>query len=434
MGRSFSTLYIKNHSLETDTVCASLRDFMKKAGYRSVKNDSLATVTLKVVFGSKKWIAVYAKPPFFAEEEGARGALSGLSAALHTDILNIVCEDSDYLLLRILNSDRHTDNSIYFGDENGSQPAEDAFLSAWEPYVTDINLLKEIAARDYAAADDALFDFQQLFDLPDECCEESECGAVYLYFKIKQTQSKCGVEYTEEADIKKRLSDYLKHLGFSKIKKYFVKKICGELCLTVEIFRQSRAAYNSGPYMYVQTDLPLFDLRVAVTCLSSVSEDAFLNNSLNTLARVADRYRIAGLVNSPEEIAGGLIKDFEKYVYAPLFSEKDAFFGLFDYMCFIESRTRLSVMFDSYDKALAAYYENRFKEALLCVKRIFLNWIIEPRAREKITVTDAINLSVWDIEGLRQSEHYDGLQDIFELYDKICDAQAEFGIGLVPDK
>lgn len=410
----------------------SLISTMTKEGFHTVDNETQATVTLNVDLESDDWIPVYTEPQLFLGTEETERFASALSAALHTNILVLICYDGDQILLHFLNSDQHIDSTICFGDKIDYALTQKIDYSVWQQLVTDINVFQRIATQECTAMQTTWFDFQQLFNFPEIKDNIKEDPDSYcLYFQLDTIVKQIATENTT-VDVRKQLSNYLKTLGFFKTKKFFVKKIIDELHLSVEIHRQARGSYYSSSNAVMQTDLPLYDLRIAVTQLSAISSESFLDASLNTLARVSDKYRIAELVYSSQEIVAAIKDDFEKYVYVPLFQKQNAFFGLFDYMCFLDYRTRMTIYYDSYDKALAAYYEHRFFEAMLCIKWMFSNFLLSPGTRK--TDADILNISSSEIEYLRCSDKGDALKKIFSLYDAVSSSQIQLGYGLVPNE
>lgn len=429
MGQSFSTVYIhKNIPLSKVDICDSLADAMKKEGFHIVDSETLAMVTLKIVMDTDKWVTVYTDPQLFTGTDESGSFALSLSAALHTEVFVFACYDSDRVLLHLLNADRHTNNAVWIGDENETASTQNDDFSAWKPFVADVDTLQKIAAQGFQTEDTTLFDLQQLFGFSDNRDDvEDDADTVCLYFQQDAAAEQASAEKNASVSIRRQLSKYLKSLGFSKTKKYYTKKIKGELYLSVENYREAHATYYTRPHRMQFSNLPLYDLRIAITRLSCIEDDTFLNEKLSTLSRTPDKYRIPGVVNSSQQITEAIIDDFEKYVYAPLFRQTNAFFGLVDYMCFLDCRTRGRLFIGYYDKALAAFYERRYYEAMLFIKSLFLSNIVPPRT--EITRSMIDNLSVFDIEALRYAEG-DKEELLFSLYDEVRKAQMMYGEGL----
>lgn len=169
MGWWFSNVHVrKNETADEAALVRVLNDFMAERGLVPTDDAAEADSAIAVLSGAHPWFTLCAEELSFQAPEQFREFGLRFSEALKTDVLGIVCLDSDYLYLNLINT---TDNTDAWADV-GIFPIPDfdlgrqTELSAWENKVAQFNVFCKSVEKDYVCAEDFLDDVAPCLELP----------------------------------------------------------------------------------------------------------------------------------------------------------------------------------------------------------------------------------------------------------------------------
>ncbi len=157
MGTFFSNIHVRKadkYSLER------LKEYfisdMTKKGFTPVEASEESDVSVTIFEPeASEWVSVASDEFNFSTLENIQKITEPISAFFETDVLAAACEDSDYLLLNLVNKTDGTDGWINVGSLYGMKMLRRTSLAAWKKKVSDFDKLKEIAHETYVFAEEA---------------------------------------------------------------------------------------------------------------------------------------------------------------------------------------------------------------------------------------------------------------------------------------
>ncbi len=127
-----------------------------------------------------------------------REAAEPFSKAFSTDVISVLCCDSDFMFLNLINTEKNKDGWITVGSPYGSAPRRNSF-KPWEKTVVDLEQFKEIVKGENVFAEEAFYEAgEKLLGMTSAQCgltsdytENLERSALtLLYFVLPENGSK----------------------------------------------------------------------------------------------------------------------------------------------------------------------------------------------------------------------------------------------------
>lgn len=413
MGATFENLYLRTR--QSDTLKHALEEMMKKRGYTRISNEDAADFSISIhVPASGAWC-------FVSSDNETPGFLKRLCKPLaglfETEALFAACDGSD-LLKASLFAPSGESASLNIDVTHPAAPPRKEEAAIWDRIVSDPAAFRQAAAAEYTFAEEFLFAIAPLIDLPTENMmfwEADDEATTILCFAKKDAA------HTTEKSVSALIGAGLRSLGFEKHKAAYYKPIDGEFGLAVKLQKDRNATLWSetadGMTIGYGTHKNAYDIRVEITNRTAFLNDWFLGIEMRFIAKLQQLDLISDLRRTPEEVSELLLRALREYAYDPLFQNESAERSVFDVMCGWEIRAFGHVRHNDYTKALAAYREEKYENALFCLKWIFNQNLVS--GVEDMTDEKASALTDDKIEFLRESERYDRLKNCFALYDLI---------------
>ncbi|MBQ6184149.1 MAG: hypothetical protein IJK33_09720 [Clostridia bacterium] len=197
MGNSFSNIHIrKNGAFAVGDVAEYVKSGLAAKGLTNVEkpdDDTLAVIIYEPEHS--EWISVYSELFSFVSPDDMYAEAAGYSGRFNADVLALLCNDSDYLFMNLVNISDGTDAWMKIGFTYGVKIGRRSNRSAWKPKVNDYKAFSAAVSSAYVFADEALvpisktlsidvsqtvLDTERFYDEPPE-------GAVtVLYFRAPE--------------------------------------------------------------------------------------------------------------------------------------------------------------------------------------------------------------------------------------------------------
>ncbi len=157
MGTFFSNIHVrKSDNYSLDRLKEYIISDMTKKGFTPVEASEESDVSVTIFEPeASEWVSVASDEFNFSTLENIQKITELLSLLFETDVLAAACEDSDYLLLNLVNKTDGTDGWINVGSLYGMKMRRRTSLAAWKKKVSDFEKLKEIAREKYVFAEEA---------------------------------------------------------------------------------------------------------------------------------------------------------------------------------------------------------------------------------------------------------------------------------------
>lgn len=200
MGSFFSNIHVRKcdkYSPEhlKDYLCAE----MSRKGFLPVLNSDEGDISVTIFEPEEsEWVSVASDEFNFSSLENIRGITEPLSLLFETDVLAASCEDSDYLMMNLVNKTDGTDGWINVGSLYGMKMLRRTSLAPWKSKVSDFEKLKEAVRGNYVFAEEAFYAAVPLLHMHQEqvCLEPGKPtgrlnGTVYtMAFTAPESQEK----------------------------------------------------------------------------------------------------------------------------------------------------------------------------------------------------------------------------------------------------
>ena len=195
MGNSFSNLNIrKKESITVDDIKQYISQWMAAQQYLPAASEDEADASVAVISDNdSKWFSVYSNLFSFENPKSFSELAIPMSTALHSDILGILCFDSDYLYLNLIDATENIDARVEIGSDPDLGINRQTNLSAWKNKTVDYHRFKESVQKQYIFAEDALAELAPCIELPDMYSMASYShlndldlgkSASYMHFKL----------------------------------------------------------------------------------------------------------------------------------------------------------------------------------------------------------------------------------------------------------
>lgn len=157
MGTFFSNIHVrKSDKYSLERLKEYIVSDMTKKGFTPVAASEESDVSVTIFEPEEsEWVSVASDEYNFSTLENIQKITEPISAFFETDVLAAACEDSDYLLLNLVNKADGTDGWINVGSLYGMKMLRRTSLAAWKKKVSDFEKLKEIAYETYVFAEEA---------------------------------------------------------------------------------------------------------------------------------------------------------------------------------------------------------------------------------------------------------------------------------------
>ena len=195
MGWSFSNVHIRKSETATEAALVDeLHSFMAEQGLMPAEDAEEADASIAILTDEKQaWFTLCSEELSFQTPEQFQAFGRQFSDALRTDVLGIVCLDSDYLYLNLVNTADGTDAWL----DVGVFPIPEIDLgrqtdfAAWAKKAKEPALFRRCAEKDYVFAEEFLDEAEACLDLYDPnnkadplyLEENPEAAAKVLYYK-----------------------------------------------------------------------------------------------------------------------------------------------------------------------------------------------------------------------------------------------------------
>lgn len=201
MGTFFNNLHVRSNGLVTPgQVAEYIRSTYAAKGFTPVDSSDDADMSAAVLGGPDDgWISVYSEDFQFSGSDDMRAVASEYAAAFQTDALTLLCFDSDFLLMNLVNTSDGTDAWMKIGQTYGIKLGRRANRSAWKSKVSDFAAFSAAVTADYACAEEALWPLGELLSLNPEHAVmdmdylddlESDAPTIRLYFAAPKSETK----------------------------------------------------------------------------------------------------------------------------------------------------------------------------------------------------------------------------------------------------
>ncbi len=164
MGMFFENIHVhKNNEYDLDQLKIQLIEQMTEKGYELITGNADADFALAIYEPeNSEWISVASDAFQFITPEHMKRAIAPISNMFHTDVIASACNDSDYLMLNVINAKDGTDGWINIGGLDGIPKLRRNSIAPWKNIVNDYNSFQEIIKRQYVFAEDAFREIAKL--------------------------------------------------------------------------------------------------------------------------------------------------------------------------------------------------------------------------------------------------------------------------------
>lgn len=201
MGTFFNNLHVRSNGLLTpEQVADYVRSAYTAKGFTPVDSPDEADMHAAVLGGPDDgWISVYSEEFQFSGADDMRALAAEYSAAFQTDALTLLCFDSDFLLMNLVNTSDGADAWMKIGQIYGLKPGRRVNRTAWKNKVSDYAAFTAAVTADYVCAEDALEPIGALLSLNPEHAAmdvdylvdlESDAPMIRLYFAAPKGEEK----------------------------------------------------------------------------------------------------------------------------------------------------------------------------------------------------------------------------------------------------
>lgn len=177
MGMFFENIHIrKNDEYDLEQLKSQLIKQMTQKGYKLISGDAdgdLAVVIYEPE--NSEWISVVSDDFQFTTIESIKSAIEPISNLFRTDVMAAACNDSDYLMLNILNVIDKTDGWINIGSLYGVKKLRRNSVAPWKKKVIDYDSFREIIKKQYTFAEEAFYEIADLLGMQSQqVCLETD--------------------------------------------------------------------------------------------------------------------------------------------------------------------------------------------------------------------------------------------------------------------
>lgn len=177
MGMFFENIHIrKNDEYDLEQLKSQLIKQMTQKGYKLISGDAdgdLAVVIYEPE--NSEWISVVSDDFQFTTIESIKSAIEPISNLFRTDVMAAACNDSDYLMLNILNVIDKTDGWINIGSLYGVKKLRRNSVAPWKKKVIDYDSFREIIKKQYTFAEEAFYEIADLLGIQSQqVCLETD--------------------------------------------------------------------------------------------------------------------------------------------------------------------------------------------------------------------------------------------------------------------
>lgn len=201
MGTFFNNLHVRSKGfLTAEQVADYIRSTYTAKGYTPVDSPDEADTSAAVLGApDDAWISVYSEGFQFSGGDDMRALATEYAAAFQTDALTLLCFDSDFLLMNLVNTSDGTDAWMKIGQTYGIKLGRRVNRSAWKNKVSDYAAFTAAVTADYACAEEALWPLGELLSLNPEHAVmdvdylvdlESDAPMIQLYFAAPKSEEK----------------------------------------------------------------------------------------------------------------------------------------------------------------------------------------------------------------------------------------------------
>ncbi len=167
MGLCFSNIHIKkNKNFSVEVLMDMLREEMKEKGFNELQSSEEAEISL-CVFSSEnsQWVSVASDCYNFSDAESTKSAAVPFSEKFGTDVIAAMCLDSDYLMMNLINTEKHIDGWINSGDLYGEKLPRRTSIAPWKSVVSDYEKFSSMVKDKSVFAEDVFYEAASLLGM-----------------------------------------------------------------------------------------------------------------------------------------------------------------------------------------------------------------------------------------------------------------------------
>ena len=173
----FSNVHIrKSEAYSPDALKELLIGQMVANGYRVIEDSGDADVSTAIYSPqNSSWVSVASDCFQFNTAEDTKNLISPISDKFKTDVMAVSCNDSDYLMINLINTQKGLDGWVNVGTLYGENYPRRTRLSPWKPIVKDFEKFKAIFKGEYTFAEEPFYDSAELINMdPGQCALEPD--------------------------------------------------------------------------------------------------------------------------------------------------------------------------------------------------------------------------------------------------------------------
>ncbi|MBQ8195845.1 MAG: hypothetical protein IJZ47_10835 [Oscillospiraceae bacterium] len=172
MGLCFSNIHIKkNNNFSTEVLMDMLREEMKAKGFNELQSSEEAEISLCVFSPeNSQWVSVASDCYNFSDAESTKSAAVPFSEKFGTDVIAVMCLDSDYLMMNLINTEKHIDGWINSGDLYGEKLPRRTSIAPWKSVVSDYEKFSSVVKDKSVFAEDVFYEAAALLGMDTAQC------------------------------------------------------------------------------------------------------------------------------------------------------------------------------------------------------------------------------------------------------------------------
>ncbi|MBE6900859.1 MAG: hypothetical protein E7478_00135 [Ruminococcaceae bacterium] len=194
MGSSFSNIHIKkNNKFSIEGLIDMLKEEMKSKGYNELQSEEGSEICLCIYSPeNSQWVSVASDCYNFSDAESTKAAAVPFSEKFGTDVIAAMCLDSDYLMMNLINTEKHIDGWINSGDLYGEKYPRCTSIAPWKSVVSDYEKFSSVVKDKNVFAEDVFYgaaaflgmDTAQCALRPDDAHLQQDENLRKLYFSL----------------------------------------------------------------------------------------------------------------------------------------------------------------------------------------------------------------------------------------------------------
>lgn len=148
---------------------------MTMKGYEVASNNNEGDLSIVIYEPeNSEWVSIASDDFQFNTKADIKNTIEPISDIFHTDIIAASCNDSDYLMLNLLNTLDGTDGWINIGSLYVMKILRRTSIGKWKKKVNDYGKLKEVIKQKYVLAEEAFYKVAELLNMqPRQACLET---------------------------------------------------------------------------------------------------------------------------------------------------------------------------------------------------------------------------------------------------------------------